>query len=388
MMPTPVALVPYDPDLGEDPQFLDELILVTSALQTQIIRDVGPSWNVSAVVSAFSSLELVPEGYQPIGITKRSLPLNRTGFHYTAGGQPAALIQLCGDWSSAASHELIEMLCDPTGTKTVPAPSLADEADHGADQGIVAYVMEVCDPVEQSSYKIGSVSVSDFVTPNFYGRKCAADSFTRYSFTGRVKEPLTLLEGGYITWSTHGPDAHVFQAVAQGGGDGPVAVGDLKFTDLGPAPKVLSRSWVDTKAEADADFKSRATEKCGKPESYVDRGDAATERGAGLRRQLERAFEARDAPESLDTLLKLVRALGRDKAFHTRFKNDPTGALSSLGIQPVPTEFPPAGTAAAWQLPEQPEYQKLQASLEQQHRIGYNFKETESLLWTGKFPGV
>src|SRR5947209_1143130 len=110
MMPARVALFPYEDELRADPDFLDELMLVASALQTQMTRDVGPIWGVSAVVSPFSSLDVVPEGYIPFGITQEALPLNRSGFHFTPDGQPMALIEHCGDWATAASHELIEML--------------------------------------------------------------------------------------------------------------------------------------------------------------------------------------------------------------------------------------------------------------------------------------
>jgi hypothetical protein len=54
-------------------------------------------------------------------------------------------------WAWAASHELLEMLEDP-GDNTI---------DHGS-------LREICDPVAAIGYQIGTVTVSDFVTPAWF----------------------------------------------------------------------------------------------------------------------------------------------------------------------------------------------------------------------------
>jgi len=393
MMPTRVALFPYDEELTDNSDFIDELMLVASALQTQVTRDVGPVWGISAVVSAFSSLDLVPADYLPIGITGELLPLNRAGFHYTEAGQPAALIQYCGDWASSASHELIEMLCDPSGTKTVTAPSLGDlknaaggrpvvakEPGDYEEQGLVGYLMEVCDPVEQSTYKIGTVSVSDFVTPDFYVLQQPPESFTRYSFTGRVRAPLELLEGGYITWATQAPNAAVFQAFGRGDGTTPVPTSALEVKRVGAAPQVLSRSWIDANAEAKEEAKAAP---CGPAESYVARKPSA--KVVGQRAQIAAARDASDSPADLNVMLDLVRRF-QGKSFRDDFQRDPTGVLQSLGI-PVPSGFPPKGMQLDWELPDREEYQKLQAELEQGHRVGYSFNEPGAIMWLARLPG-
>ena len=394
MIPTRVALFPYDKKLTGNSDFIDELMLVASALQTQVTRDVGPVWGVSAVVSAFSSLDLVPDGYLPIGITSGgSLPLNRAGFHYTEAGQPAALIEYCGDWSSSASHELIEMLCDPSGTKTITAPSLGDLKNAAGgrpvvvktlgdyeEQGLVAYLMEVCDPVEQSTYKIGTVSVSDFVTPDFYVLQQPPESFTRYSFTGRVRSPLELLEGGYITWATQAPNAAVFQAFGRGDGTAPVPTSALEIKRVDAAPQVLSRSWIDANEEAKEEAKAAP---CDSAWSYVAPKPPAKE--AGQRTQIAEAQAAMDSPADLNLILDLVRRF-QQKSFRDDFERDPTDTLASLNIA-VPSGLPPRGTKLGWNLPDPEEYQKLQAELEKGHRVGYSFKEPGAVMWLARLPG-
>jgi hypothetical protein len=57
MLTTQVALVPLEP---QDDAFNSQLTVVASSLQTQVTRDFGPVWGVSAVVSAFLNLEDVP----------------------------------------------------------------------------------------------------------------------------------------------------------------------------------------------------------------------------------------------------------------------------------------------------------------------------------------
>ena len=74
MFTTQVALVPLE---GLDETKLDfyrELQLVASALQTQLSRDFGPTWNLSAVVSPFLCREDVPPQYLPVSITSEALP--------------------------------------------------------------------------------------------------------------------------------------------------------------------------------------------------------------------------------------------------------------------------------------------------------------------------
>jgi hypothetical protein len=223
-----IALVRHVRDASRGPSD-QELGEVAQALQQQVVGDVAPIWGVSGVVTAFPEARQVPAGYLPVIVVgAEDLPTKRRTFHTLAGGVPAALVAYDDQWSVAASHELIEMLCDPSGMRTIPGPSLH------AEQGLVEYLMEVCDPCEGSDYAIGSVRVSDFVTPQYYG--LPSDSGNRYSFLGRLTSPLDLHEGGYITWRTEEGD--VFQAFASGSGK-------PEIKPLEERPLALSRQWID-----------------------------------------------------------------------------------------------------------------------------------------------
>jgi hypothetical protein len=277
MDPTYVALVPYEADSPLDPA---KLLNVAAALQTQLTDDLGPVWGVAGFVSPFPKLEYVPPGYLPLVIVNQDLPGDHHGFHFAMGGLPFALIrysETLEEWSVPASHELLEMVCDPFGTRTVLGPSLADEKhdalkdqdpstadslvvdgeDTYARQGQVEYLVEVCDPCEQSTYEINGVTVSDFVTPAYYG--VAVTPGALYSRTGAIEHPRQLLADGDISWRTRLSQS-IFQASLEdgagsantnptqpsdkSGGKAGSAAAKLKIARLGDVPSKLSREAI------------------------------------------------------------------------------------------------------------------------------------------------
>lgn len=300
MLPVRVAVVPYRVGGGSEAGPSPEVLLrVAAALQTQVARDVAPVWGVSAAVSPFLSLERVPPGYFPLVIVVGAkLPLNRQGVHLMTGGQPAALVEYgeANGWTADASHELIEMVCDPSGTRTAPGPSLGDAIaaarapalahleEKYRPQGRVEYLMEVCDPCENSTYTIDGVTVSDFVTPAFY--EPAERPGDRYSFTGRCTEPLRVLRGGYITWRSAEPEDGIWQAYAPVG-DAPIEdllpPGKLEIERIADVPVTFSRQWVDAHQGAIPTLRGRPP----KPHSVTAEYGAAEQHGAALTRELE-----------------------------------------------------------------------------------------------------
>lgn len=193
MFPMQVALVPENEQVGIT---ASNLTRVAAALQKQVTRDFGPIWEVDATVDAFASLEDVPLGYWPIIISKDA-PDSALGYHTDKEGQPFSIVRFTANWSLTVSHECLEMLADPFGDRVVPGFSLKE------DQGRVSYLVEVCDPCESASfaYTSNGAWVSDFYTPNFFDPEVAPG--VRYDFTGKIKEPRQVLEGGYISWHEH-----------------------------------------------------------------------------------------------------------------------------------------------------------------------------------------
>ncbi|MGE5281697.1 MAG: hypothetical protein ACM3N0_05135 [Chloroflexota bacterium] len=173
---------------------LGDVSRVTAALQRQAIRDFAPIWGIWATVDAFPTLEDVPVGYWPMIVLDDIGVQGAAGIHLDKDGQPFALIAYGDSWSLTASHEMLEMLADPTGNRLIPGRSPKE------DQGRVEFLVEVCDPPEAAEfgYTVNDILVSDFYTPHFFEPVPAAS--TRYSFTGAIERPREILRGGYISW--------------------------------------------------------------------------------------------------------------------------------------------------------------------------------------------
>jgi len=218
-----------------------ELARVAAALNKQATRDITQLWGVQASVDAFSNLEDVPLGYWPMIVRDDIGFPGAAGIHLDEDGQPFALIQHSNSWSLTASHEAVEMMVDPLGNRLIAGPSLKE------DQGRVEYLVEVADPSEAAEfgYTINGILMSDFYGPQFFDPVAAQG--VRYSFTGAIKEPRQVLQGGYISW--HEPiSRHWWQLVHFGA--------DPEFRDLGRLDLAGQsiRSFIDSHTVVDEQF--------------------------------------------------------------------------------------------------------------------------------------
>lgn len=186
-----------------------EVALVSAALQKQVTRDFGPIWNIQATVDSFEKLNQVPVGYWPMVVRDDvRAKQGAEGIHLDKNGQPFALIQSSDDWALTASHEALEMLADPFGDRLV-----AGQAPKEAKgQKRVEYLVEVCDPSEAEpfGYTVNDILLSDFYFPTYFDPVYAPG--VRYSFTGAIKKPRTILKGGYISWHNP-PNDHWYQLI-------------------------------------------------------------------------------------------------------------------------------------------------------------------------------
>jgi hypothetical protein len=200
---------------------LGQLALAGAAIQKQVTRDFGPVWNIEASVDSFEKLSDVPLGYWSI-IVRDDIPFKAQGIHLNqANGQPFALVQFSQNWALTTSHECLEMLADPSGNRTQAGNSVKP------DQERVEFLVEVCDPSEAAKfgYSVNGILVSDFYTPNFFEPVAAAG--VRYSFTGAIKGPREVLDGGYLSWFDP-ISSHLFQLFVSGT--------EKQFVDRGPLP--------------------------------------------------------------------------------------------------------------------------------------------------------
>jgi hypothetical protein len=199
MLTMHVAVVSQSANVGPR-----QLMSVSAALQKQVTRDFGPIWGIQATVSPFASLEDVPLGYWPIVIMDNIKDAGADGVHEDRMGQPFALVKAGPLWSLAASHECLEMLADPSGSRTVGGYAPRQLPAKGKEKTRVVkypveFLLEVCDPCEDAAcaYPIDDIPVSDFYTPHYFDTNLTS---ARYDFTGWIKEPREIVKNGYLSW--------------------------------------------------------------------------------------------------------------------------------------------------------------------------------------------
>ena len=218
MLTSQVALI--DQTGAIDPT---QMAAVAAALSIQVTRDLSQFWPVSATVQALSPQVGVPPGFFPIFIVA-SLPPGEGGVHLSSNNQPYANVEAGNGWMLAASHELCEMLVDPSTNllHTATAITLASDGTVQDTSGQFEYLVEVCDPSESPDhgYVINGVPVSDFYTPNYFDPVTSAA--VRYSFTGALTAPRQVLKGGYLSW--HDPVQGIWQQLDFVSNDTPAIV--------------------------------------------------------------------------------------------------------------------------------------------------------------------
>jgi hypothetical protein len=359
MEPMRIAIVPYEPDLGRE--LGTDLYIVANAVQRQVAEHFAPAWGATAIVTAFPSPDTVPEGYSTVAITRRPLLLNRGGFHYPDGGA-GALVHYDDRWTINVSHEVLEMVADPLGVRHVFGPSLADSPADGADdraredtdkQGLVEYLVEVCDPVEGNDYIIDGVRVCDFVFPDFY---IASSVNARYSFTYAVDRPFKLGDGGYISWAVNRPDGGVFQATRKGN--------HVTWRKVAETSTRFSRQLMDvSRSDASHDSALRAV------------GADETKRGT-IGRQL-----AARAPRQ-DPYVRIIDMLANDETFWQKCYDDPRVLLDELRTiaHDLGKHLPSDTFADVTKIAPQSEYKALSAMYHRGHPLGYDFAEREDAL--------
>lgn len=195
-----------------------ELSKVANALSLQVARDLAPIWGVTGTVSAVADEHAIDPGVWPVYIVDQ-MDSDMAGFHLTAHNQPYAMVQYGRTWSLGASHEVLEMLVDPSGSRLVAANAVGIVDNNICDvPGKFEYLLEVCDPSEDeaNAYLIDGVLVSDFYTPQFFAP--SGTSGDRYSFSGRIGHPRQVLPNGYLTWFD--PASNLLQQVRHFGAPG------------------------------------------------------------------------------------------------------------------------------------------------------------------------
>jgi len=184
---------------------------VIRAINRQITEDFAPYWGLNA--------ELRLEGRFGRASAKSASDMRGDAVLYLCGAVPKSVDGLVGvhestyrgipygfvftelsgkldeEWSTTLSHEVLELIADPEVNLVVMGP-------HPARRGKnVFHWYEMCDAVQNESYKIDGVAVSNFVLPLYFTG--GEERGGRNDFLGRAHQGKTLKSfgvnpGGYI----------------------------------------------------------------------------------------------------------------------------------------------------------------------------------------------
>lgn len=188
----PIALINHSTVVDDA-----EVAVLAGALKRQINHLQTAGWPVNTSVAMLARGTKVPKNAVPVNVVNDTDQADALGYHeITTSGQPIGYvfartaIEYGISWTVDASHEVCEIVVDP----------FCDLAVDLGNGDWLAY--EVCDPCEADvyGYRIGSVLVSDFVTPAWFSDRAAGP----YDWTRSLDSALTLLPGGYAAVQRHG----------------------------------------------------------------------------------------------------------------------------------------------------------------------------------------
>lgn len=169
------------------------------ALATQVGRDFRPYWGLTAAIHPPGS---GAAGAFPFYLQDGLDDPDALGYHVDEQGMVSARIDIdaainsgVNPWS-VVSHEVLETVADPLTTRMAPG-------------ALSNYIVEVCDPVEETGYLIDGITVSNFVLPSYY-RWPRWETFPYFDRNRQLKGPCpSMLPGGYLmsvengSWVSH-----------------------------------------------------------------------------------------------------------------------------------------------------------------------------------------
>src|SRR5262245_38030748 len=145
------------------------------AVNRQVLEDFAPIWGYGRVLRLQAvdfnpadpdslAPQKVPAESAMYLVDEASLP-GALGFHdLNTRDVPVGFVFVLdpNDWTVTLSHEVLELILDPTVNIFVPGP------DPRNPNNVVLHTYEACDAVERLSYRIDEIAVSDFLTPNYF----------------------------------------------------------------------------------------------------------------------------------------------------------------------------------------------------------------------------
>lgn len=187
--------------------------LIAQAVNVQLNRDVLPAWRRLSCAVVAGKVPL--PGDLRIDVVDALDETDVLGYHseddkgvisgvvgvravLDAGGGILAAGSSGDSVAAVVSHEVLEAKFDPNAN--LYADTLG-ASPHGS-----AMAFELCDPVQASSYYVGQVQVSNFVTPSYFDPHGPGP----WDFLRRLPGPFQLEAGGYGIFRAGAQERAVF----------------------------------------------------------------------------------------------------------------------------------------------------------------------------------
>jgi hypothetical protein len=184
-----------------------DLEALIAAMQAYVDQHVVPVWGTPAQL--IPSKDFVKDAWAVVFLDDADQPGALAYHDLTPAGLPLSKVFVRttlknGDLVSvSASHELVEMLVDPAINMmtTGPDPKLM-------------YAYESADPVEELTFDVNGIAMSDFVYPAYFENFHKAGS-VQFDHLNKVTKPFQILSGGYQIIFKNGKWTQVFGSASK-----------------------------------------------------------------------------------------------------------------------------------------------------------------------------
>jgi hypothetical protein len=240
----------------------EDVQAVIRVINRQIREDFEPYWSIGASLRLEGKSRLRPGIQSPVDMRgdailylSDSFNINGyLGYHdLNFPGIPYGFVftwlswRLGESWTVTLSHEALELIGDPEANRLVAGP-------HPEYPNLqVFYWYEMCDAVQDDSYEIDGVEVSNFLLPLYFTKH--EERGSRNDFLGRLPalQSFGVSPGGYIGFSspwtgvndTYAPD-RLGRARARIKEQAGPASRIVRYRKLGTRAGALERWWRGT----------------------------------------------------------------------------------------------------------------------------------------------
>jgi hypothetical protein len=180
---------------------------LVTAMQKYVSDYLAPVWGTPAKL--ITSTDFVKDAWAIVFLDTADQPGALAYHDLTPDGLPISKVFVKTTLddkelvSVSASHELVEMLVDPAINMWTTGP-----------EAKIMYAYESADPVEEVTFKVDGIEMSDFVFPAYFEVFRKPNS-VQFDYCKKVTKPFQILSGGYQIVFKNGKESQVFGSKAK-----------------------------------------------------------------------------------------------------------------------------------------------------------------------------